>query len=196
LLAGSVQRVMNQRHLQFAIAALVACLSALQASADEPGTSPPRGLLFYYWQSSSPGNETTYTSLNAIEVDLVGKRFRLLMQSAGAPKEMLPHDQKGVAAIVSQKAWHQLSEQRTEHLATLVALWRDTNPPQTYKQSQQLGTEDDYVETLHVHFAKSSIEIAINARDDADKGDPSSPPPEWHALMAFLRALRPPIKMP
>lgn len=187
---------MNTYLRQIASGLLLGWLILGQAYAEELPASSAKKLFYFQWFGRSPGAEPTHTSLEVIEVDLTGRRFRRLNQAVEAPMAMLPHDQEGIEALVNKQAWHQLSEQRTEHLAILMNLWQETDPPKAYKQLLSLGREDGFLKTLQIQYAKSSAEITFDARGRALEEESTLPPPEWHALFAFLQALHPPAKQP
>jgi hypothetical protein len=180
---------MNPRFLKLAIAALVACLFAPQATAQEQATNELRSLLYYQAISWGTGGPADSSFLFAIEVDFPNNRFRQLNKQVQAPREMLPHHREGVEMVLGEQQWQKMTPQRIQHLRTMFTVWKETNPPDLYLQERGVGKCDGHVEILSAQGEQSKVDLSVNGHHAAAKNHPSTPPPEWHALLAFLAAL-------
>jgi len=143
-------------------------------------------LLYYSWWGMSPGAGFKHTSLTAIEVDLAGGRTRQLARTAQAPAPMLPWLRPQIASLLHASPWQTLPPERIRGLRGMLRLWLDTNPPPSYSRPMSLGREDGYAEVLVLQTAGRERTCDVNPRGAAGA---QSPPPEWHALLAYLNAL-------
>jgi hypothetical protein len=180
---------MNDYFVVIAITAL-SSISGCSTKSGERGTAgiPTIDEVVYYrWAGMSPGGEFRRTSLEAIEVDLAGNRYRRITGTANAPEPMLPYRQADVTALLKDSEWTTISPEDAQHLSMIARGWMETHPPPTYAQPRLLGREDGYEEVLVVRMGGQSRSTRLESRGDLN--DSLQPPPEWHALVAYLDAL-------
>jgi hypothetical protein len=150
--------------------------SSLQAA--ETKKAEPRRLHYSVYSSEKSEGKLVHASRLEIEVDFAGRRFR----------RGVTHTHKDSIDLNKDPSpWEELTEQRAKHLLTLIAMWRETNPPYQYRDTiQQLGKEGDYSEQIDIDGVTDHIR-GFYKRGSIEP--PRRTPPEWQALLAYLKAL-------
>ncbi len=181
---------MNRYCVAYVIVALSTLAGCSNGSIERNAASTPmlRQLLYYRWQGMNKGADFDRTYLDAIQVDMPGKRYRRITRSASVPEPMLPYQQREIAPLLENSEWLNLTVEQARHLAIVTRFWLETRPPPAYTQFRALGREDGYAETLALSTDGQSLSVHIRTRGDVI--DSLRPPPEWFALVAYLDAMR------
>jgi len=161
------------------------CASTPSGRGDASG---PQRVFYYAWSGVSPGADFTFTSVRAFEIDLAGRRIRGLCQSASAPDPMLPHEEEKITGLLDARPWRALSQDEVEGLRHFLMAWLKTDPPATYDEGHNLGTEDGYAERLTVYFAQGRRTTRINPRAGYSPDGKGLPPTQWRELLAAAMA--------
>jgi len=150
--------------------------------------SGPQRVFYCAWSGVSPGAGFTFTSLRTFEIDLVAGRIRGIQQTAGAPDPMLPHEEEKVVGLLDTRPWRVLSPDEIEELRHFIVAWLQTDPPATYDEGHNLGTEDGYAERLTVYFAQGRRTTRINPQAGHSPDGKGLPPTQWRELLAAAMA--------
>lgn len=181
---------MNRYWVAYVIVALPILADCRNRSIERAVAGAPTigQLLYCRWEGMSKGAGFSRTYLDAIQVDMPGKRYRRITRSASVPEPMLPYQQAEVSALLEDTDWVALAPDTVRHLTMIARIWLETHPPPAYTQPRVLGREDGCAETLALQMNGENLSVNINVRGNVN--DPLRPPPEWHALVAYLDALR------
>ena len=163
-------------------------LASAYSEAPKPSQETRSGFHLEHrqWSGTSPGAGFTHTSLSVVQLDLVRGKKRRIVKSARRPDPMLPHDDDGIARILEDVPWRELSDTEIQKYDQLIQAWIATNPPATYNEPMTLGREDGYLSQLVVSWGTKSVTTRLNVRGGFSSDDPLRPPQEWRALLDAL----------
>ncbi len=204
---ADAQKKMNVRFVLFTLSYIHGRLTTATFDAEPPESTTQRrlhGLLlpsnckaapqyvlrYKQWSGVSPGNGFSRTSLIVVELDLSKGEMRKLWKSANHPAPMLPLDEAGIAKLIANVPWTDLSMENTAKFNSLIQAWLATKPPAVYNSPMALGREDGFLTELSVSLDTNIVTTTLNPRGGYSPQDPMRPTKEWQELIDSLLGLK------